>query len=234
MSTKRWSVIAGLTVAIVVMGSQAFAQSVPVVRRIWSWNVGPTMAGLSMELDDGGSPSHEWFDLSTNPDMSGASVVGDEHYGQGYHGLQSHATPAGLMPNTAYYFRAHVRTYYGETVSGIQSFRTAAATAPSPPSISLQRSEIYQGAWLFTFSCDGHGWPGNFYALWSTRPDMADAQRRGDEGIIAGPTGQGAYLKVGLGEVPDNTTIYVQGVAVTAGGEQRTGIQSVLVRNGPL
>ena len=65
---NRRSVLAGLLVVFWRPERLSRNRSI----RIWHWNVGPTVAGLSMSYNDNGQPSHVWFDLGTNPDLSGA------------------------------------------------------------------------------------------------------------------------------------------------------------------
>jgi hypothetical protein len=102
---NRRAVLAPLLVVFLAPGT-ALAQSID---RIWHWNVGPTVAGLSMSYNDNGQPSHIWFELGTNPNLSDAGRVGDRRrisYGR----AQSHAGLSGLKPNTVYYYRATIST----------------------------------------------------------------------------------------------------------------------------
>ena len=226
---NRRSVLAGLLVVFLAPGT-ALAQSID---RIWHWNVGPTVAGLSMSYNDNGQPSHVWFDLGTNPDLSGARWVGEQRdisYGR----AQSHATLSGLMPNTVYYYRATISTPYGKASSFIQSFRTALADRPAQkPSIRYEKMNLYESqgrqAMMFDFVGDGHGLSGSMYMLWSTDPKLARASRLDGGGLPAGPTG--AYMHPLIyadnPDLPDGTTIYFQGVVETSSGRATTSILSV-------
>jgi hypothetical protein len=114
----------------VSFGGVAFAREIqpPVINKVWVWNIGSTEAGLSVSYtpDLAGSKSH--FEYSTNPDLSNEQKTPLRiHVGPAFaeQGMQEHAELKGLRPNTVYYYRAYVRTNYGEKFSAIQNFRTA-------------------------------------------------------------------------------------------------------------
>ncbi|QTN19882.1 fibronectin type III domain-containing protein [Brevundimonas sp. AJA228-03] len=200
----------------------------PSMARTWHWNVGSTSAGLSMAANDAGLPGHFWFELGTSPDLSDAHTVGDERNDQGYGGVvQSHATMSDLRPGTTYYYRAHVRNYDGQAQSGIQSFTTAAASAIAAPSISFEKSQPYEGGWMFDFVVDGHGLGGEVRVSFSTSPDMSNAREILVDRIEAGPTGQGIHAIVPPVTYPDRTTIYVRAVATSSAGTSSANAQMV-------
>jgi hypothetical protein len=206
----------------------------PQFGREWTWNVGSIAAGLSMEINDGYAPALCWFDFGTSPDLSGSTRVGEYQNNQGYGGMQSHATLGDLTPSTAYYYRANVQTLVGTASGPIQGFTTAAASAPQPPDISLDRVEleIMDGGLgsLFTFTADGHGLPGTIFSQWSHNPDMSDASgfsgTWGPQSLMASPTGQGFFAYIPNGMFPAGTPVYVQAIVSTAAGTTNSAVGS--------
>lgn len=226
--TKRVAALALLALSLLAPR----AASAQTIDKIWSWNIGSTTAGLSMQYDDKGLPTHVWFDLGSQPALADARRIG-EFRNPPYGRAASHATLADLRPNTVYYFRATVSTPRGKAVSGVSSFRTKAAAALARPSIRFDKMTYYGGQLMFDFTGNGYGAGGTMYMLWSTDPRLAHPTRIGDDRLVAGPTGQQMHklLNPRQVNVPNGGKIYFQGVIETPAGKSTTPILSQQIWN---
>lgn len=221
----------GTAVSITLAAPATAQDAPPTIARAWDSRVGPIAASLSMEINDLGQPARTWFEYGTDPGLQGSTVVGERRDVQAYGRRQSHATLGGLTPGTTYYYRAHVRTPVGAAASPIRSFRTSEGDTNPAPSVSLSSRTPRGGGWILSFVGDGRGLGGKLYALWSTSPDMANAQRRFEVNLQPGPVGQQFHPQFNDRDAPAGSTIYVQGVIETPGGTARTEVVSVVIRS---
>ena len=225
--------LAGLVGLLAAAGTAA-AQA-PSVDRTFATEVTGDHAVLNANTNDGGAPSHSWFDFGTGPDLSNASRQGESREPRGYGGIQIHAFLNGLRPNTTYYFRAHMQTPFGNSTGSIESFRTVAAAAAAPPSISFtskafERWDRWNG-WRLDFLVQAHGVGGRGYAVWSTDPGMANAQVVRDPQWPGGMrdvpwTGEEMHIFCPHDLFPDNKTIYVRAIVETSAGKSQSDVVS--------
>lgn len=208
----------------------------PQVIRESVWRLGATTAGLTMLIDDGNAPATTWFDLATAPDMSGCWQVGRYQNQTGYGRVNVNPTFAGLSPATTYYYRGQVQTLVGSATGSIQSFQTAAATAPQPPSISCDRVELEVQdvlGWLASYTVNGHELGGTVSGAWSLNADMSGATQfdgtYGPQHFMASPTAQGFYSFIPSTQFPKGTSVYFQGTAQTAGGTTLSNVGSAVI-----
>lgn len=238
MRNTRWffSIVAAFFIAAITI--PAFAQSnPPKIEKVWSSLAKSSTVVLSMNYNAQGLPSRGWFEISTNANMSNAKNY-SERQNQGYNGSSGfNSTISGLTPATTYYFRGVISSPAGKVESTIASFKTEAATAAQPPSISFDSSgyETYNGVLSYrcSFKADGKGLAGTLYLLWSTHADMSGAQRVGQQGLPASSVGQGFHPQINISKMADKTVIYYQGVVETSAGTVKTPVKSVEIRNAP-
>lgn len=229
---KRLAFLLCGVLAVLPLGI-ALAASPPVIERVWSWNVGPTTAGLSMSYKNFGQNSRVWFEISTQPNMANAKREAERVVGPSA-GSQGHADLNGLKPDTIYYYRAFIRNYDGEVYSGIAQFKTAAGAEKRPPEVSLLSDSVDSSGISFTFSCDAKGSEGSCVARWSTSANMSGAHDFASIHLGAAPGGTAMHGRVSNSGVPDNTRIYVQAEARNANGVARTATREFLIRNKPI
>jgi hypothetical protein len=244
MATRRgfswlaWRMsMASLVVMLASPAERALAQSPPTISKTWVTSDSPSDVHLSVEYNDGNAPSHYWFDFGTHPDLSGAARVAEGRETQAYGGIQQHPALRGLTPNTSYYYRAHVQTPFGSTVGPIESFRTSAPVAATAPGINFQNRQVYTWAgkigWLLDYEVDSPNTQSRMYGLWSTDPDMKGAKVVPDPqfggGVrTVGPGPWAAHLFIPFGTLPENVTLYIQGVAENSGGQTKSAVTSFL------
>ncbi len=232
---RAWSpALAALALALFARADVAWAQSGPTVDRCWTSNVGPTYAMLNCAFQPYGAPSHTWFEFGTAPDLSSAGRFGEER-NPGYEsGVQTHAR-VNLRPNATYYYRLHVQTPFGRAVGPVMSFKAVGPAVTHPARVTFNSKEFrtwngYSG-WMLHFLVESEDLPGRMWAIWSTDPGMKGARvvldpqwGGGVRGFDAG--GASTHVLVPANALPDNTTIYVQGVVETSPGQVKSGVVS--------
>ena len=188
----------------------------PVIAKTWTSTIGPTTGLLSMQVDNKNIPSTAFFQYGTDAKLAGAAEAGRGSM-QASTGIQTHASLSGLKPDTTYYYRAVVTNSNGTTEAPIQSFKTGAAVAPSPPRVAKAWS------WEVTdksagVSMEVHNVPiatqVNF--TYSTSQDFANPQVAGQSNV--GPAATGSQSHATLKNLQPKTTYYVKAVATNKDG----------------
>lgn len=236
--TKARLIFAAIAASLVMgLAIPTLAQtSPPKIEKPSSSLVGSTTVLLSMTYNTAGLPSRGWFEVSTDAGMSGAKTYGQMQNSPTSSWTGFHSTVSGLTPATTYYFRGVISAPSGKAESSVASFKTSAASAPQPPTVSFQNSGyegVGAGSYRVSFIMNGNGLGGTCYLLWSTNSSLGGAQRVGQQSFSASPTARGYHPTINISKLADKTVIYFEAVVETSAGTAKSGIKSVEIRNAP-
>ena len=228
---KRYYLLVCLAFTVLAGGS-ALAASPPTIEAPRAANVGATTAVISAATNCHEQKCRVWIEYSTHADLSNATRASERVLDASPYGISVNAFPAGLQPNTVYYFRGYAKNYDGEVYSAIGKLKTAAEAAP--PSVQFRTANIRGDLMNLELACNGGGLDGTCSVMWSTSADMSGAKEIKSEHMSAQPTGSMFYATFNVTTVQDNTHVYFQGVMKTARGVAKSGIVDKLIRNKPI
>ncbi|HZP98562.1 MAG TPA: hypothetical protein VFB13_03420 [Reyranella sp.] len=191
------------------------------------WDIGPTKADLSLDLDRCLPPQQQWFEVGTKPDLADALRID----------AVPHIYPTGfganlklgeLSPRTTYYVRGMVRWPAPSNfkITGeIRSFRTIAATDIRPEckfeSQETKQLDINAPRWIgrygveVNYRCYFNGLIGIAHYMVSHDPRMTGAREIFKDNSGTRPPPAIAYpmaFFLPSDEYPDDTTLYVQAI----------------------
>ena len=203
----------------------AGAGPVPQVTRTWDWNVAATMAGLSMQIDNANLISSAYFQYGTDPNLANAAQTATESIPGVQGSVASNVSLTGLTSGTTYYYRAVVTNANGAGQSGIQSFTTAAATPPSPPSIdSVWSWQVTDTTAGLSMSVSNLPVATSVNFTYGTDPNLASGTTVGQNTV--GPAASGSESHALLSNLAPRTAYYFKAIATNANGTASSTIAS--------
>jgi hypothetical protein len=135
----RFIRLVSLTLVMCATTVSAALAAPPTVEKTWSWDVTPTTAGLSMNVNPGGKRAFVEFRVGPEASAVSAGQVSPSNNVTG-----AHATATGLKPGTKYTYAAVARTDEG-TAQLAGSFTTLPAAGPVIGNVVV-KSVSYNGA----------------------------------------------------------------------------------------
>lgn len=184
----------------------------------WVSDIAPKKGQVVIGLSACQKPIETWLEVGTDPGLAGASVIATTTQRQvNQNTVLASVTLINLIPETTYYYRAHMRLPSGDSAAGeILSFRPPALSAvleaecryrEQTPTRKGERDGVE-----VDFTCNGY-WHMDLIDLKvSAEPDVASNRVKNHRELIASkhPFDEGFSVFIAYDDYPNHTVAYIR------------------------